>query len=110
MCCRFLFGIFDRFIQKNALKFVFTSQKQQNTPLSRIQAYRIVRKAAVSCGIEGVIGCHSLRKTFAYHAWKQGTSPALVMSLLNHSSYEITKRYLGIEQDEKDSVYRNIYR
>ena len=27
------------------------------------------------------------------------------MSIYNHSSYEITKRYLGIEQLDKDEVY-----
>jgi len=27
------------------------------------------------------------------------------MSIYNHSSYEITKRYLGIDQLEKDKVF-----
>jgi hypothetical protein len=30
------------------------------------------------------------------------------MNVFNHSSFHITKRYLGIEQDEKDLVYLNI--
>ncbi len=30
------------------------------------------------------------------------------MSIYNHSSYEITKRYLCIDQQEKDKVYMEI--
>ena len=48
------------------------------------------------------------RSTFGYHAWKQGTPPALLMNIYNHSSYQITKRYLGIEQDDRDDVFKNI--
>lgn len=36
-----------------------------------------------------------------------GLNSALLMSIYNHSSYEITKRYLGIEQLDKDEVYEN---
>ncbi|MCM1283779.1 MAG: tyrosine-type recombinase/integrase [Muribaculaceae bacterium] len=76
--------------------------------LNRVQAWRIIREAAEKCGISGVISPHSLRKTFGYHAWKQGTPPAMLMDIYQHSSYEITKRYLGISQDERDEVFRNI--
>ena len=58
--------------------------------------------------INDVIRCHSLRKTFGYHAWKMGTPPALLMEIYNHSSFQITKHYLGIEQDDKDAVFRDI--
>lgn len=77
-------------------------------PISRIQAFRIVKKAAIACDIPGSISPHSLRKTFGYFAWKSGTSPVMLMNIFNHSSFDITKRYLGIEQDEKDSVFKNI--
>lgn len=88
--------------------YLFQSQKCKGMPLSRFQAYRIVKEAARYAGLEEHIGCHSLRKTFGYHAWKQGTQPAMLMNLYNHSSYQVTKRYLGIEQDEKDNVYLHI--
>ena len=56
----------------------------------------------------GQNNCHSMRKTFGYYAWKYGTQPAVLMDIYNHSSYEITKRYLGIKQDDKDSVFLSI--
>ena len=88
--------------------YLFTSRKGQNQPLSRYQAFRIVKEAAQAIGLNRHISCHSLRKTFGYYAWQQGIPPALLMNIYNHSSYRITKRYLGIEQDDRDNVFLKI--
>ncbi len=90
-------------IQKD--HYIFQSREGQNRHIDRTQAFRIIRDAAKELQIGGVISCHSLRKTFGYHAWKNGVPPALIMSIYNHSSIEITKRYLSIDQDDKDSVF-----
>ena len=87
--------------------FLF-SHSNKNEPISRVQSFRIVKKAAAYYGIPGVICCHSLRKTFGYHAWRQGVQPAMLVSIYNHSSYEVTKRYLGIEQDDRDRIFQEI--
>ena len=81
--------------QKESSLWLFTSQRQKEHPLSRYQAYRIVKDAAVFAGLTANVSCHSLRKTFGYHAWKQGAQPALLMNIYNHSTYQITKRYLS---------------
>lgn len=88
--------------------YLFRSSRKPDMPLSRCQAYRIIRHAAERVGLTDHISCHSLRKTFGYQAWKQGIPPALLMSIYNHSSYQITRRYLCIEQDDKDEVFSNI--
>ncbi|MCM1037888.1 MAG: tyrosine-type recombinase/integrase [Ruminococcus sp.] len=88
--------------------YLFRSNKKRDRPISRFQAHRIVKEAADQTGLGEHISCHSLRKTFGYHAWKQGTPPAMLMNLYNHSSYQITKCYLGIEQEEQDNVYLHI--
>lgn len=88
--------------------YIFTKSTNYQMPLCRSQAYRIVRHAAEATMQEPHISCHSLRKTFGYHAWKQGTPPALLMDIYNHSSYGITKKYLGISQDERDSIFLQI--
>ena len=92
--------------QKQASDWLFSSQLQSVKPLSRYQAFRIVKEAADYAGLGPEISCHSLRKTFGYYAWKQGTPPALLMNIYNHSSYQVTKRYLCIDQDDKDAVYQ----
>lgn len=89
-------------------QYLFQSQKGENMPITRQQAFRIVRKAALFAGLEEHISCHSLRKTFGYYAWKQGASPALLMKIYNHSSFQVTQRYLGIDQEEKDDVYLKV--
>lgn len=96
---------------RNSLKdiaaetYIYRSRVGQNRPIGRSTAYKIIKKAAEDLDIEGIIGCHSLRKTFGYQAWKTGVQPALIMSIYNHSSMEITKRYLSIDQDDKDEVF-----
>ena len=87
---------------------LFPSHKYKGSPLSRYQAYRVIKKAAVYAGLPEHISCHSLRKTFGYHAWKQSVPPAMLMDIYNHSSYQITKRYLGTDQDDKDQVFEKI--
>lgn len=93
--------------QPNPSDYLFESSRGGKS-IDRHQAYRIIKKAAAQCGLPDHISCHSLRKTFGYHAWKLGVPPALIMNIYNHSSYGITARYLCIEQDDKDNVFKNI--
>ena len=86
-------------------QFIFLGQKSTDKPISRIQAFRIISEAAKKCLLSHKVSCHSLRKTFGYHAWTKGVSPALLTSIYNHSSYKITTRYLGIDQDDRDEVF-----
>jgi integrase len=76
--------------------------------ISRIQAYRIIRAAAENLKLPTRVSCHSLRKTFGYHAWKSGVSPAVIMEIYNHSSLNVTRRYLGVTQDDKNAVYMGL--
>ena len=85
-------------------RFLFENL-QTHRAISRVQAYRIIRSAAQTLFIDTRVSCHSLRKTFGYHAWKNGASPVVIMEIYNHSSLAVTRRYLGVTQDDKDVVY-----
>lgn len=89
-------------------EYIFEGRKHTAKPIGRVQAYRIIKTAAEYAGMDEYVSCHSLRKTFGYFAWKQGVPPAMLMNIYNHSSYQITRRYLCIEQDERDEVFMNI--
>ncbi len=91
----------------NPQDYIFESMRGKKA-IDRCQAYRIVRKAAAETGLSKHISCHSLRKTFGYHAWKQGIPPAILMNIYNHSSYQITRQYLCIDQDDKDNVFYQV--
>jgi integrase len=84
--------------------FVF-AHPHKNHAISRIQAYRIIRKASDIVGMSSPVSCHSLRKTFGYHLWKKGTSLVVIMDIYNHSSFDVTRRYLGLNQDDRNSAY-----
>lgn len=88
-------------------QYIFSASYHMDKPLSRVSAYIIIKHAADDLGLEN-IGCHSLRKTFGYHAWKNGVHLAVIMSIYNHTSIMVTKRYLGIEQEDKDEVFHII--
>jgi integrase len=81
--------------------------KRTHRAISRVHAYRLVRAAADALEM-GRVSCHSLRKTFGYHAWKSGVPAAVIMEIYNHSSFAVTRRYLGITQDDKDEVYMKL--
>lgn len=88
--------------------YLFSHTNNKEIKITRVQAFRIIKEASSYCHLDGIISCHSLRKTFGYHARIQGADPAVLVDIFNHSSYEVTKRYLGIDQDDQDDIYKNI--
>ncbi|MGN1152867.1 MAG: tyrosine-type recombinase/integrase [Candidatus Gastranaerophilaceae bacterium] len=93
---------------------VFTKNRAANEPLflsvygnrlDRIMAYRIINTACKNLNIEEHVGTHTLRKTFGYHHYKQFKDIAILQKILNHSSPQITMRYIGLEQDTIEKSY-----
>lgn len=77
-------------------------------PIGRSYANQLITEAAAMCNIKGNYGSHSMRKSFAYFAWQQGTDVLLLMDLLNHSSPKDLRRYIGITQDQLNKVYMSL--
>lgn len=85
--------------------YLFPQLRNKEKPMSRVQAYKVLNEAAQAAGIDGQIGTHTMRKTFAYHAYKAGVDLALLQKILNHSSQAETLRYIGIVQEDINAVY-----
>ena len=84
-------------------------QKSKQTggdkPISRQRCYDIIRRIAKEAGFQDHVGCHTMRKTFAWHLYQTtGGNLALLQKVLNHSSQEATIHYLGLDQKAIDEA------
>lgn len=90
------------------LGHIFTSN--QNTVFSVQYVNRCLKTIFQTKTLS--ISSHSLRKTFGRQVWSNnGESDKALLylsELFNHSSPAITKRYLGIRQEELDDIYMSL--
>lgn len=76
-----------------------------NNRLDRFGAYYILKEAAKNINLEEKIGTHTMRKTFGYHHYKRFKDIAILQKIFNHSTPQITLRYIGIDQEQIDDSY-----
>lgn len=98
--------------------YVFSSWMQEDgRPISRQRAAQILKEISGRYHVKTArrFSTHSLRKTFGRRVWEQECGRGrgeqalyLLGDVFGHSSIAITKRYLGIRQEEILSVYDNL--
>ena len=89
--------------------YLFQSRKGDNESISRIQAYRILKKIGEKAGLNIKVGTHTLRKTFGYHHYRRYKDIAQLQAIFNHSSPNMTLDYIGVTQEEIDKTAREMY-
>lgn len=78
-------------------------------PLTRKMAWFLINKRCKEyCNLKWSYWGHTLRKTRWFQARKNNIPIELIQHRLNHSSTTITKRYLGITDDELERVCREL--
>ena len=91
--------------------YLFKSRKG-NGHITEIALGKIIKDTAKEVGIDRNICSHSLRKTFGYHVWHKAEDKekAIVMLniIFNHSSIATTKKYIGIMDEEIESVFNDL--
>jgi integrase len=93
----------ERTNKKNT-KYIDIENDAPNSPIDRIQAYKILNNAAKIVGIDE-IGTHTMRKTFGYWLYMNSNKDiVMVQKILGHTSPEVTLRYIGIMQEEEDNL------
>ena len=98
-----------KFIYENNMgddEFLIQSRKGTNQPISRIQAYRVLRETGEQIGLEEV-GTHTMRKTFGYHHYQANKDVAILQEIFNHAAPSICMRYIGITDDMKDNSLKD---
>lgn len=99
-----------KYVRKTGLnneQYLFPSRKG-NGPITRVQAYRVLNKAAEMADIPDV-GTHTLRKTFGYLHYQKFKDIALLQQILNHSNPKDTMIYIGLTQDLMDETLMDFY-
>lgn len=86
--------------------YLFPNSQNPSRAISRVQAYRLINQWTEAVGLTGGrYGTHTLRKTWGYQARKHhGVPIELIMEKLGHESPSVTKRYIGITDDEIEDV------
>lgn len=88
--------------------YLFKSRKGKNYPLTTFAVTKAVKAWAAALNLKGNFGAHTLRKTWCYQQRKTfGVSWEVLCRRLNHSSPAITRRYLGIQEEEVEEILMN---
>ena len=85
--------------------FVFLSRKGRNQPVSRVQAWRILRTAYEANEMTGNLGTHSMRKTFASKVYDLLDHDLVkTQRALGHRNINSTAQYLSFREEEIDAA------
>lgn len=77
--------------------------------LSRIEVWRIVRRAARRAGLAGRVTPHTLRHCFGSHLLQGGADLRSVQEMLGHADVATTQIYTHVDQEHLRSVHRKYH-
>jgi len=83
--------------------YLFCNTRKPENPVSVHYFRYYLNDVGDALGLH--IGLRVMRKTWAYHAWKSGIPIEVLAEAMNHSTPAVTKRYLGIDQEEVKEAF-----
>ena len=92
-------------------EYLFKS-REGDSHITSIHLGKIIKDTAKEVGIDRNICSHSLRKTFGYHIWHNADDKEkaliILQTIFNHSSPMMTKKYIGLMDDEIEDVFQDL--
>ena len=87
----------EQYMNINTTRPLFPSRKGKGMkPMTRIAAHEVLKPAFEAAGLNGKLGTHSLRKSYAQRLYEQTNDIYAVQEMLGHKSVVTTQRYLGV--------------
>ncbi len=78
-------------------------------PLSRMGAWKIVRRVCDEAGIKSDVSPHTFRHSFATHLIEAGADLRSVQEMLGHADISTTQIYTHLDQDYLKEVHRSFH-
>jgi integrase/recombinase XerD len=78
-------------------------------PLSRIEVWRIVKRAARAAGMAGKVSPHTLRHCFGSHLLQGGADLRSVQEMLGHADVTTTQIYTHVDQEYLRSIHKKYH-
>lgn len=83
--------------------FVFLSRKGENRPVTRVHAWRVLHQAFADTDLDGKLGTHSMRKTFANKVYDALDHDLIkTQRALGHRNINSTACYLSFREEDID--------
>lgn len=78
-----------------------------NQPVCLQHLSKVFKHGSEALGFDVNINTHSMRKTWGYHAYKNGQDIAYIQALFNHAHQRVTLNYIGVTRTAIHKMYRD---